>query len=293
MNTPSGPDDPRDDEPQVPPPAATPPGAPPGTPPPPAGGYGPPPGGYGPPPGGWPAQDPHRSTYQISDAISFGWRKFVDHLGPIAIGMLAIIGVTALVYAVGLSILVGAVAAADWQDVLDLGQFTQTPGEWAALGGLAVGYSIVSLVSALLSLVVSAGIIRAALDMTRGGTVLVSRIFSLDNVLHVILAAIVLPILIGIGLVLFVLPGIVIWFYTIFTLHFIVDKRQNVIEAIASSFRFTHANLGPLIGFFVVGVILNFAGALACGVGLLVTIPMTILASAYTYRVLQGETVVP
>ena len=52
-------------------------------------------------------------------------------------------------------------------------------------------------------------------------------------------------------------------------------------------------NLARMIGFFVASIIAYIIGAILCGIGLLVAIPVVIIASAYMYRTTNGEPVAP
>ena len=82
-------------------------------------------------------------------------------------------------------------------------------------------------------------------------------------------------------------------FFSQFFVHFALDKQLPAVEAIKASFAFVNQNLGTLIGFYLATIVAAFVGALLCGVGLLVAIPVIIIGQAYTYRVLQGEPVAP
>lgn len=296
---PNGEDRKQPPPPATPPPAATPPGefTPPAAheAPPPASHSQPPastpPGRDIPPPGGWPDEHAHRSAYDVMDAFGYGWRMFVKHLGAIAIGMLAILGAWILVYGVGITIMVGVVAAWEWSDVFPgQGEFGPV-SEMAALSGLFSIWALINLILSVVGIVISAGIVRASLDVTRGESVRVNRIFSLEQFWQIVIAAIVLPLLTSLGFAMLIVPGLVFVFYSMFTIHFIVGMHQSAIDGLVSSCKLVHANLANVVGFFVLALVVNFAGALALGIGLLVSLPVTIIAASYTFRVLQGDDV--
>jgi uncharacterized membrane protein len=62
------------------------------------------------------------------------------------------------------------------------------------------------------------------------------------------------------------------------------------LEAIKASVSFVNKNLGTLIGFYIAAIIAVAIGFLLCFVGSLLAIPVVVIAAAYTYRTLQGET---
>ena len=103
--------------------------------------------------------------------------------------------------------------------------------------------------------------------------------------------ALIVSVLTTIGLVLCVLPGFVVIFLTWFARYFVVERGQDAVTALKSSFSFTSSHAGPLLLLALLGVLCFVAGALACLVGLLVAYPVVSIASAYTYRRLQGQPV--
>jgi uncharacterized membrane protein len=64
-------------------------------------------------------------------------------------------------------------------------------------------------------------------------------------------------------------------------------------EAIKASFGLVNKNLGTVVVLFLASILAFFIGAILCGIGLLVTIPVTIIATAYAYRFMTGQTVAP
>ena len=96
-----------------------------------------------------------------------------------------------------------------------------------------------------------------------------------------------------VGTILCYLPGLVVGFFTSYSLYFVMDKGLAPIEAIKASVNLVKDNLGTTIVWYIVGGLVAGAGAIACGVGLLVTIPIFLLGTAYTYKHLTGQPVAP
>jgi uncharacterized membrane protein len=67
----------------------------------------------------------------------------------------------------------------------------------------------------------------------------------------------------------------------------VVDQRTDPIEALRKSSRLTDGVKGQLFWFGLLLIGVNLVGALALGVGLLVTIPTSFIAAAYVFRRLQ------
>lgn len=87
-----------------------------------------------------------------------------------------------------------------------------------------------------------------------------------------------------IGMVLLIVPGIILALMFMLYSYFIVDKGAGAIQSIKMSVKATAGHRWQLFGFALVCVLVNIVGALLLGVGLLVTIPTTMLAGVYIYR---------
>lgn len=69
----------------------------------------------------------------------------------------------------------------------------------------------------------------------------------------------------------------------------IVEKDAPVIEAIQQSYQITKDNLGTVILYFLTAAGINLLGILACCIGVLITTPLTLIASAGLYRTLSSS----
>jgi uncharacterized membrane protein len=90
------------------------------------------------------------------------------------------------------------------------------------------------------------------------------------------------------GLLLFVVPGIIWAIKYTFYRYFVIEKRAGVFESMHRSGEITKGEKWNLFLFFILAGLINIAGALAFVIGLLVTLPLTSLAVAYVYRKLLG-----
>ena len=143
----------------------------------------------------------------------------------------------------------------------------------------------------VLGYVVQAGITRGALALTYGQPLTVQMMFNPAMLGQVVIAGIIVGIAAAIGTVLCYLPGLIVIFFTQYVVYFIVDKQLSAVDAIKASISFVNANLGTLVVFYLASLLAFFIGAILCGIGLFVAVPVVLIAQAYTYRKLQGETV--
>ena len=111
----------------------------------------------------------------------------------------------------------------------------------------------------------------------------------MDNFVPYLLVGIVVAILVSIGYVLCIIPGLIAWFFLFFSQFFAADKGMGVGEALGASARLMNDNLAKMVGFFLGSLLAIFIGALLCGIGLLVAYPVVLIATAYMYKACQGE----
>jgi uncharacterized membrane protein len=249
-------------------------------PPPPPFGYTPPP-----PPGFTPEQAQGAGGFSVGAAFGWGWKKFQENLGPLIIATLAIVGVGIVVGILRVAVNVGAQTTVD----PNTGRI-ESPGFFGAalFFGLFLG-----LVQWIVSLVVSAGITKGSLEIADGRPLELGTMFKGFDIVQVVIASVLTGLGVIIGLLLCVLPGIIFAFLTSFTTYFIVDQKQSAVDAIKSSIAFTRQRVGDVILLFLAMFVAFILGACACLVGLLVTIPVAVLAQAYAFRKLNGQAVAP
>ncbi|MDP9494692.1 MAG: hypothetical protein M3P87_05565 [Actinomycetota bacterium] len=216
----------------------------------------------------------------MGEAFSYGWKKFQEYMGPILIAMVIFFVVILVVNLIG-SLFVGGMSSITDPDDFGIGAF------------FSFGYLFFSLLGALVSLLVQAAVVRGALEITKGERIDMNTFLSMDNLGQIVLASIMLAIGTAIGFVLCVIPGLILVFFSQFTYQFIIDKGLPAFDAIKASFDLVNKNLGAVVGLFFASILAFIVGAILCGIGLIVAIPVTIIASAYAYRRLSGQPVAP
>jgi len=94
-----------------------------------------------------------------------------------------------------------------------------------------------------------------------------------------------------VGIMLLIVPGVIWGVRFQFFSYLIVDKKMGAIDALKKSYAITKGATWELSLFGALLVVINFLGFLCLGIGLFVTIPMTMIATAYVYRKLESQTV--
>ena len=243
--------------------------------PPPSGGYGeapppPPSGGYGepapppPPPSFGGAPPVGGGSYSASTAWGYGWRKFTANIGQVLIAVLVLVAVNIVLNVLGR--IVG--------------------------GDSYVVYWVFSLASWVVSMIIGAGIVRFALDITEGRQLNAATLLTPVKLGDVIVASVLIGLATFVGFILLVIPGLLVMFFTSFTLFFLMDKPElGAIDAIKASFEFTKNNAGNVIVWFLLSLATWIVGLCLCGVGLIVAVPVVLIGTAYTYKTLNNEPV--
>jgi len=203
------------------------------------------------------------NTFSIGDAISYGWRGFWKNIGPMIIGTIALV-VVHIVFGI-ISVLFDSVVL---QVIIRI-----------------IGYAV--------GLLVLLGLIRMALSITSGQPPNPSDLTRTDAWPVYIGASIVFAIVSSIGLALCIIPGIIVYLFWGFYGFVIADRGEGVTlsESFSRSVEITRGNRWQLLGFGVILILINFVGALLCGVGLLFTYGITAVSAAYVYRTLNGQPV--
>lgn len=259
-------------------------------PPPPGGGYPPPPpqGGYAPPPPGYPGAPAFGGPAQgfnIGEAVSWAWNKFSKNTAAILVPTLAF----GVVYAVlqGLIQVISGLFT-----TVDSSSYSDYDSGFAASYSLGAGGIVVSIIGSIVMLVVAAVVqsayIGGMLDIANGQPVEIGSFFKPRNVVNVIIASVVSGIIVGIGIVLCIVPGIIAVIMLMFTTVIVLDRNVPGIEGITTSFNIAKANFGPVALTWLTTIAITILGVVLCFVGLIVAYPVASLVTVYAYRKLTG-----
>ena len=202
---------------------------------------------------------------RVGDAIGYGWSAFKKSPGPLVVVSLV---------------------------VLVVGGMTSGIGNAVSRESAVFGV-IVQIAGYVVSMILSLGLIRVALKVTRGEEAEVADLFKTDQLGPYIGASILFGIMVAVGFILCIVPGIILAVIYGFYGYVILERGAGVGEGFSRAAEITKGQRGTifLLGLAFAGI--NILGALACGLGLLVSYPVTIVAGGYAYRVLSNEPVVP
>ena len=193
----------------------------------------------------------------------------------------------------GHSIRVGDCLSRGWK--LVKGRFWLVVGAGLVLFLFHVGLALIPVLGffadTCLALVFWGGYDWMLLKLLRGQPVRFGDAFSGFSLafLPLMLASVVSGVLISLGLILCLVPGLylmMVWW--MFPPLLILDKKMDFWPALELSRKVVNANLGPMIGLFIITFLLAFAGGLLLCVGLFVTMAISSAAIVCAYEDIFG-----
>jgi uncharacterized membrane protein len=296
--------------PPPPPPGGYPPPPPPGGyPPPPQGGYPPqppPPGGYPPPqggyppPGGYPAPPPGggppgpgyggygtQQQFNIGDGFTWAWNKFTNNAVPLIVATLiygVIVGVLyGIVYGIAFAVTPDSVTTYNSYG----GGFDYSASTSLGVASIAV-FAVGGLALLVVAAVIQSAYIGGLLDIANGQQVTMGSFFKPRSIGNVILATLIMGILTSIGYVLCVIPGLAVAILTFFAIIAVIDRNLSAVDGLKASYEVVKANFVQVLLVWLSLAAITTVGALLCGIGLIVALPVAMLLQVYAWRRLTG-----
>jgi uncharacterized membrane protein len=109
-----------------------------------------------------------------------------------------------------------------------------------------------------------------------------------DFFLPAFVAALLIGIFVGFGIILCIIPGLILASMYKFTYLFILDKKMDFWPAMEASHAVVKNDYFGFTMFLIVMGLINLLGLLCCVVGLLVTIPLSVAAITVAYQEIVG-----
>jgi len=210
-------------------------------------------------------------AFSLSEVISEAWAKTKGAKGAIWAG-------TAVMYGVILVIVGGGTLL-----LPPLG------GGQANATGM-VGNVLFQVVIDVLSVLFAAGLLFMGMRQAAGKSISWQMIFNgFSGAAQIILAALLQFILVSLGFLLLVLPGIYLVVGYALTIPLIIDKGLSPWQAMEMSRKAIHKIWWKMAGLFVVVGLILLVSLLALGIGLIWTWPMFIVLAGVVYRHIFGD----
>ncbi len=217
-------------------------------------------------------------TFSIQHALTFGWEKTKEHswflfqVALVSLFLLSIptfpplhllVGLIVMIGLVGLSLRIVDGQPTAWKDLLL--PFTNKTIFIKSLLGTLLYMVIIGLLVTLI------GVIDAAV---------IFKLFSSSED-HIWLA-------VGVG-ILSLWPLLYISLRLKFYIYAIIDSSADVRTSFTSSWNSTRGMFLKLLAFNLILAAINLLGLLLLGVGLVITVPLSLIAYAYVYKMLKDH----
>lgn len=232
------------------------------------------------------------NTVSAMDSFAFAWKAFTERPLMLIGGLLLVI---AIVYGVMFLLTLAMVPLV----ILLAGGVAGAASVSNATGitALFAAFGLVGLVAALVGIVIGtlaamsiiSFFLKAHDDLANLALKDLVRTHPFWKMLG---ATLLVAIVTQIGLLLFVLPGIIAAFFLMFVSYLILDKGVGIFAAFGESIAIVKDHFLELLLLMLGVIAANIAGALLLGLGLLVSVPVSLLAVAHAYRVASRHPIV-
>ena len=198
--------------------------------------------------------------FSVAEALEFGWAKTKENLGLlISIMLLCVI----------ISILAGV--------------------PMNMLSSTSILRPGMRLIAALVNWGLMLGLFHVCFKIADGREASFSDFFEpLPLYPQFVIALFLSSLAVGIGIMLLVIPGLFLITVLFFTPAVVVDQHPGAIDALKRSYALTSGVRLHVFLLFIALALVNAVGAVFCGIGLIVTIPITNLALIHVYRALNS-----
>lgn len=202
----------------------------------------------------------------VGDGLSWAWSKFKENPLILVVG----VGLWSTLSAGGI----------DYRTTINNQEY-----------GFGLGIPFGGFISFVVGLFAPIVIANMSLKVASGRPLEWSDLFSFPNLRAGVLAIFLSTLATLVGLLLCIVPGIIVVFLLYYSVYFTVDKGVDGIEGIKASWRTLSSHVGELFPFALAGVGLYILGVITV-VGWLVTVPLVVLMTGYSYVRIQGYDVV-
>lgn len=145
-------------------------------------------------------------------------------------------------------------------------------------------------IAIVLSIYFTIGQVRVALAAARGEEFQFARFFSgFDRLLPGILVSIVVYLGIVVGMLFLIIPGIIIALGWSMVVPLIADSKLGLGEMLSESWNSTKGQRGQIFLFYLACTGVALLGLLALGIGILVALPVIMIAMAEVYMCVTGR----
>ena len=242
------------------------------------------------------------STLNAPDAISVAWRHFSRQWVPWVLSVIALMATALVLGAVMIVVVLTTATTKTETTTFSTTQTTEPSG--VGLAAMVIFYILIAAVAFVYSINSyrnafrvtqgenSINSYRNAFRVTQGETIAVGDFFKFSGLATPLIVSILCGTIIYIGMLLFVIPGIIAMFALMYVPLAAAINNSTVGRAFSEGFAAFKNNIGQSILLAVLLGLIGFAGSLVLGIGNLVTIPLINIALVVGYLMVTGRNLV-
>jgi len=159
---------------------------------------------------------------------------------------------------VGIIALIAGLAAKSAISGIDAGAYST--GDYAALAGKSVaGMAVIMIINVIVMLIGHSLTVAMAVETVKSGktTLKSSADFAFSHITALLVSAVIIGMVVGLGMVILVLPGIILAFLLMFTFVAVLNDDLSAFSAVKKSFSLTTGSFGDSIIVFLVLIALG------------------------------------
>jgi len=207
------------------------------------------------------------NTFSIKDAIKYGWKVTKEHF-------VFLVGIIILTFAINIGL-----------------NFVAKALDSAGNGLFSFAVTVLALI---VGIIIGMGLIYITLKLYDENTAEYRDILKPAPLFWRYLgSSLVYGLIVIFGLMLLIVPGIIWSIKYGFYKYALIDEKLGVMDSIRRSREITKDEKWHIFFFGIVLTLLNILGALVFFVGLIITVPITLMATVYVYRKLLHRELVP
>jgi len=149
---------------------------------------------------------------------------------------------------------------------------------------IALAYLALTIIQYVANTIVAMGFIRISLEFVGKAKPKIRDIVYYKPIVKYVLASIAGGLIALVGFILLIIPGVILAVRLQYATYLVVDKNLGPIEALKTSWKLTRGNTWNLFFFGILLGLINILGLLCLVVGLFITVPLGMVATAFVYR---------
>lgn len=212
----------------------------------------------------------HQKEFSIGAKLKFGWNAMKEHLFFFIIVMI-----------VGVILQASPGFFSNWSTLQEQTGYNTDLPQWLLI--------LLAIIFFFVSLIINLGFINISLDFVDGKKANFWHLFNqYKKVFSYLVALIIYIIVVAVGFIFFVVPGLYLAVRLSLFPYFIVDKDVGPIHALKLSSDATTGAKWDLFGLYIVSIFVTYLGFLCLIIGLFAAVPTVWVATASAYRHVAG-----